>query len=128
MPGNISNEYMLGKISRTDGADKKQPNRQTVGAHKSFGEVLQGIKGEVKFSKHAMERLNQRDLKLSEADLNTISKAFDEAETKGIRDAVVLIGGNLMVASVRNRTIVTALQSQQEQAKIITNIDGAIVL
>lgn len=121
----ISNDALLNRINTASGSPKP---RQVESQHRDFKQVLNELENSVKLSKHAKERLETRNVSLSEKQMNSIAKAMDEAHKKGVRDALIMMDGNCLVASVTNRTIVTAIKPSSEEAKIITNIDAAIVL
>lgn len=97
---------------------------------KSFNEVLDTIKQhqEVKFSKHAMARLEARDIKLNLNDMNRINNALNKANQKGIRETLIFMDNKAFVASVQNKTIITATVDEQLKDSIFTNIDGAVII
>lgn len=83
--------------------------------------------GGVEFSKHALQRLERRRIG---ADANTIRRlegGIDRAAAKGARDAVVLIDDTAFVVSVRNRTVITAVDSAHMRDHVFTNIDSAAI-
>lgn len=125
MSRTVSNDYLLSKINSNPNSQKI---KQAEGTHRDFKQVLEELQIGVKVSRHAKERLETRNVSLTEKQLLSISKAFDKASSKGIRDAVIMMDGNCLVASVTNRTIVTAIKPNSEEANIISNIDAAIVL
>lgn len=83
---------------------------------------------ELKFSKHAMNRLEQRDISLSFEEKGRISKALSIAGNKGIKETLILMDNKIFVASVRNRTIITATLEGQLKESTFTNIDGAVII
>lgn len=83
---------------------------------------------ELKFSKHAMNRLEQRDISLSFEEKGRISKALSIAGNKGIKETLILMDNKIFVASVRNRTIITATVEGQLKESAFTNIDGAVII
>lgn len=105
----------------------QSPQNQPV---KSFEEILRDLQtpSEVTISKHAMERLQSRSVTLSETDLKRVSQAMDQASKKGIKDAVIVLGDNVLIASINNKTIITASKKDDLKEQIITNINGAILL
>lgn len=125
MSARVSNNFILDKISS---GSKKTAFRPEQRPQKAFREVLDSLKGEVKISKHAMQRLEMRNVKLSEEQIKKLGTAMDRAGEKGVKDALIMLDGNALVASVANRTIVTAAKQEDLETRIITNIDGAIVL
>ena len=114
----------------------KKPNKSfgsqvsEVGVKKDFSQVLSeiGKSSGLKFSKHAQERLSNRNIALDAKDINKLDKAFDKAEMKGIRDALILIDGNAFIASVENKTVITAVDKKDLKDNIFTNIDGAVII
>ncbi len=86
------------------------------------------ILGGLKFSKHAQERLLKRDIKLSEDDINKISEAVGKAQTKGAKESLVLMGDLALVVSIKNRTVITAVDGSSLRDNIFTNIDSAIII
>lgn len=97
---------------------------------KSFQEVLDGIskKEEIKFSKHALERLRVRNINLSKTDIGKINGAIEKAEEKGVDEALILMDDKAFIASVKNRTIITAATNEQLKENVFTNIDGAVIV
>ena len=82
----------------------------------------------VRFSKHATQRLEQRRLHLSEADLRSLERATDKAAAKGSREALMMMGGLHLIVSVRDRTVVTAMPAERAGDVVYTNIDSAILV
>jgi flagellar operon protein len=97
----------------------------------SFKEMLAREAGqqEVKLSAHAEKRLHQQKINLSPGDLQNIGRALKMAAAKGSRDSLILYGDLALVASVTNRTVVTALgSSEQNKEQVFTNIDSAVII
>ena len=46
---------------------------------------------------------------------------------KGSRDAVVLLDGSAFVVSVKNKTVITAVDAQSMREHVFTNIDSAVI-
>ena len=82
----------------------------------------------VRFSAHALQRLNARNISLSTNDRSKIIEAIDRAQAKGAKDSLVLVRGAALVVSVTNRTIVTALGREEIHGNVFTNIDSAVVM
>ncbi len=82
----------------------------------------------ISFSKHARERMFSRGVELSETDINKIADAIDKAETKGSKDTLILADDAAFVVSVKDRTIVTALDTNNLKEGVVTAIDSAVIL
>lgn len=101
-----------------------------VGSSTPFAKVLdEKLPGQpVRLSQHAQERLKSRGITLSEADLKKLAGAVDSVAQKGGKDSLIMMGDAALVVSVKNRTVVTAMDRQGMQGNVFTNIDSAMVL
>ena len=106
------------------------PKTGNVPAGEAFGQVLarQQSSGGVKFSAHASERLAQQKITLSETELARIAHAADTAAGKGSRASLFLLDNLGLIVNVKNRTVLTALDSQRMQEGIVTNIDSTVII
>ena len=102
----------------------------SIGKGQSFSEILEQKKiaerGELKFSKHASERLVSRNIDLSESQKERLNHAVKAAEAKGIKESLVMMDNLAFIINVKNNTVVTAVTGGEE--KIFSNIDGAVVV
>ena len=83
-------------------------------------------RGELKFSKHASERLVSRNIDLSESQKERLNQAVKAAEAKGIKESLVMMDNLAFIVNVKNNTVITAVAGGEE--KIFSNIDGAVVV
>ncbi len=81
----------------------------------------------LKFSKHAVMRLKQKDIQLTKAQMTKLTEGIEQADQKGINESLVLMDDVALVVNVKNKTIVTAMD-KTNSAQIFTNIDGAVLL
>lgn len=112
----------------TSGITPAKPAHRPQGGEfaKVWQEAVQ--KQELKFSAHALQRMESRQIKLAAADLDKISAAMAGADRKGARSSLLLYNDLAMVASVRNRTIVTAISGEELKEHVFTNIDSAVII
>ncbi|MRR58604.1 MAG: flagellar protein [Deltaproteobacteria bacterium] len=82
----------------------------------------------VTFSLHAQERLKSRGISLSSTDMERLEGAVDSVAKKGGKDSLVLLGDAALVVSIKNRTVVTALDRVGMQGNVFTNIDSAVIV
>ena len=106
--------------------------RQQIGTGLSFQEVLsrtteQNQVTELKFSKHAAGRLIDRNIELSEAQMERLQEGARNAGQKGIKDSLVIVDELAFIVNVPNKTVVTALDQTEARGNIFTNIDGAVI-
>lgn len=95
----------------------------------SFADVLRGVddKGSVRFSGHALDRLQRRGIQMDESTLARLNGGVARAAAKGSRDSLVLLDDTAFVVSVRNRTVVTAVDREHMREQVFTNIDSAVI-
>ena len=85
-----------------------------------FEETL--VSNELKVSNHARKRLEQRGYALAEQDISNLNTAVDELQERGSQNSLLLYKDLALIASVRNRTIITALNP--DELDTVTNIDS----
>ncbi|MEF9935302.1 MAG: TIGR02530 family flagellar biosynthesis protein [Clostridium sp.] len=90
--------------------------------------VNKALDSNLKISAHASERLQSRNINLSKDDVNSINKAIDKVQNKGAKETLILYNDLALIASVPNRTIITAMDKTSLEEKIFTNIDSAIII
>jgi flagellar operon protein len=93
----------------------------------SFAEVLKQRTDGVQFSGHALERVQRRAIDTSPQTLARLDGAEQRAASKGARESVVLLDGTAFVVSVKNKTVITAVDAQSMREHVFTNIDSAVL-
>jgi flagellar operon protein len=93
----------------------------------SFADVLAQSASAPQFSRHALERLAQRGITLNSATVARVSDGISRAAGKGSRDSVVFVDSTAYVVSVRNNTVITAVDSGHMREHVFTNIDSAVI-
>ena len=110
---------------------KSSDTKQTSKTSEKFNEILgKEIKKEQTFtiSNHAALRLQNRNISFNEADMNKINDGINMAQQKGAKDCLILYKDVAMVASVRNRTIITAVDKENGKGNVFTNLDSVVLL
>jgi flagellar operon protein len=99
-------------------------------ANSPFAQVLdQKLPAQgVKFSQHAQDRLRARNITFSAAELANLEGAVTSVAQKGGKESLVMMGDAALVVSVKNRTVVTALDKAQMRGNVFTNIDSAVII
>lgn len=82
----------------------------------------------LKFSKHAANRLNDRNIALTDAQNIRLENGVKQASEKGITESLVLVDSLAFIVNVPNKTVVTALDQTEANSNIFTNIDGAVII
>lgn len=77
-------------------------------------------------SKHAALRLNE--INFTDEDMKAVEKGFEIAKEKNSKNAVMLYKDTALIASIENRTIITAVNKDRAKDNIFTNIDSVVIL
>lgn len=78
----------------------------------------------INISNHAQKRMEQRGIHFDQTDLSNLNEAFETLNQKGANNSLILYDDLSLIASIKNRTIITA--STTSEMTEVTNIDSAI--
>jgi flagellar operon protein len=114
--------------SRVDRQQQKPVTGQT--SDSPFARVLdQKLPSQgVKFSQHAQDRLRARNITFSATDIANLEGAVNNVAQKGGKESLVMMGDSALVVSIKNRTVVTAMDRVQMKGNVFTNIDSAVII
>ena len=110
-------------ITNTEESVRNKAVKDTPGFDVIFREELEKIK----FSNHALKRLETRNIQLSSEDVNKIQTAVEKAESKGSKDSLVMMNDTVFIVNIPNRTVVTAMPLGGSEENIFTNIDSFVL-
>lgn len=113
-------EQGLAGIGKRQGASPK--TKETT-----FDSKLIEAEG-IRFSRHAAKRLEMRGIVITEKDKERLESAVERMAEKGSRDALIWMKQTALVVSVKNRTVITAVDEDSAKENIFTNIDSAAIL
>ncbi len=106
------------------GEKEKKPSQAD-----SFAQILQNQKvnkeRELKFSRHASERLASRNIDLTGEQKGRLEDAVVKAGAKGIKESLVMVDNMAFIVNIPNNTVITAVNDMEEA--VFTNIDGAVI-
>ena len=107
-----------------------EPRKDSGGG---FGAVLQQElertqQRQVAFSKHAMNRVEERGIEVTPSLLERLSDSVERAEAKGATNILALDQSLAFIVNVPNGRVITALSEEEMKDSIFTNIDGAVFL
>ena len=113
------------------GLDSEDASRQQyspVRIERSWKQKTEDTNSELRFSKHAANRLADRKLSLSDSQLDRLAQGAKKAGEKGIRESLVMVDQLAFIVNVPNNTVITAMDQTQASENIFTNIDGAVIV
>lgn len=103
-----------------------QVNHPKVNVEQGFQEALERAKT-IRFSNHAQNRLQKREISLSDDGLRRLSEAIDQVERRGGHDSLILMDGIAFIVNVQNRLIVTAVDANSRRGGVFTQIDSVVL-
>ena len=137
----LISEYLAlrNQISVTTGSAVGVPSTPEISSQEaksegdSFAQALQQKieekQGGVEFTKHAMQRLTERSIDITEGDtLERLNKGVEIAADKGSVETLVLVDRNAFVVSVKNNKVITTIPQEEMKGNIFTNIDSTVIV
>jgi flagellar operon protein len=104
------------------------PSATRVPGGPAFADVLRTQQPRaVRFSSHALQRVERRGIDVSAETLGRLNDGVDRAAGKGARASVVFVDATAFVVSVPNRTVITAVDRDHMKQQVFTNIDSAVI-
>lgn len=130
----LINEYLQTRgVSVTTGSAVQLPRTEEEIQNSPFARQLAEKLNEqpdgVEFSKHALERIEDRQIDLTENDmLARLNKAVEVAQEKGSNETLVLVDTTAFVVSVKNNKVITTMSEEDMLGNIFTNIDSTVIM
>jgi flagellar operon protein len=81
----------------------------------------------VRFSAHAQQRLAQAAVQLGPQALAKLEAAVDKAGQKGGKESLILLDDLAFIVSIKNRTVITAVDAGRMAESVFTNIDSVVI-
>ncbi|WKY48527.1 TIGR02530 family flagellar biosynthesis protein [Eubacteriaceae bacterium ES3] len=136
MADTINNAYFRMNdaiVRQTERLGSNQNKQATVGKQteeSSFKDLLNEnlSSSTVTFTKHASIRSEQRNIEVNEMDLQKLSEACDQAQEKGINNALIMMKDSAFIVSAQNRRVITVMDKNDMKDKIVNDIDGALFI
>ncbi|NCS87724.1 MAG: flagellar protein [Ignavibacteria bacterium CG2_30_36_16] len=106
--------------------ENQNPFRSKVDSTGAFESVFQRELEKIKFSSHALKRLETRNIQLSKNEMSKIENAVAKAELKGSKDSLVMMDDTVFIINIPNRTVITAMALKGSDENVFTNIDSVV--
>src|SRR5690606_34156036 len=100
-------------IPTSSNSGSKKISNNNLEFHRLLQESLQKKDNNIKISAHAEQRMQERNIKLDQADMENLKEAMNNLEKKGARESLMLYKDMAFIASVRNRTIITTMNNDE---------------
>lgn len=112
----------IGGISNQTPVPQSSPRTTEQANGQSFAEIL-----DLKFSKHAQNRLQARQITLNDEGLARLAAAVDKVEKRGGQESLVLMDDMAFIVNVRERMVVTAMDANKRGEGVFTQIDSVVL-
>lgn len=109
--------------------DTKTSKVQNQTGTASFGDILQTQIDEnhgVNFSKHATQRVLERNIDISDENLMRLNEGIRIASEKNLDDALILVDQNAFIVNIPSNTVITTKDNLQ--GNVFTNINGTVII
>ncbi|WP_294374538.1 TIGR02530 family flagellar biosynthesis protein [uncultured Clostridium sp.] len=120
--------YPVGNFTHIENVQNNKKVQYTKD-NKSFKDVLNDEKSkneDFTVSKHAAQRLNE--INFTEEDMNEIKRGFQIAQDKNSKNTVMIYKDVALIASVENKTLITAVDKERAKDNVFTNVDSVVIL
>lgn len=121
----VQNQYLNQSRQTQEGITKNGLSFQDILTKKTADDAKSG---EVKFSKHAANRLQDRNIELTREQVERLNEGTAKAGAKGINESLVIVDSLAFIVNVPNQTVITAMDQTETDENIFTNIDGAVII
>lgn len=116
----------------TTGTPAPKPNSGvTQEQGRPFSEILaERLKAEsgVSFSKHAIQRVTQRNVDLDEANMERLREGLRLAAEKGLGETLILIDQTAFIVNARANKVITTVNGTDLIGNVFTNIEGTVII
>lgn len=119
----------IGQAQNTENSKNLNKGRITDNKTSSFKDVLNSVvnkEDKINISKHAAQRLNE--INFTDEDMKKVEEGFKIAEEKKSKNSVMIYKDTALIASIENKTIITAVNKERAKDNIFTNIDSVVIL
>lgn len=103
------------------------------GGQNAFGTMLRQQLAEkgrqtVNFSKHALERAEERGIELTPNLMERLSNSVEKAQEKGATNILAFDDSRAFIINIPYGRVITTMSQEEMKENIFTNIDGAVLL
>lgn len=124
----IRMKTIIGNQMQMQHLTPKQPSK--IGGQ-NFDEVLHArmqANSTIEFSKHAMHRVQERNIEMSVDTWQRLQNGVSIAQHKGLKAPLILVDNTAFVVNVDHNKIITTMKEESLRGTVITNIDGTVII
>ncbi len=84
------------------------------------------VKPLLKFSNHALDRMNTRGISFTPEQITKIEQGMQKATGKGAKETLVLTDNSALIVSLKDSMVVTVMDKAMLKENVFTNIDSTV--
>lgn len=130
MVNNVNNSQIQRLGNLQDALKRQQSIAAKTGIAPSFKDLLETkvaqTESGIKFSSHAEKRLQSRDIEFTAQHMQRLGAAVEKARAKGAQETLMVFENFSLIVSVKNNTVITAVDNTAMKENVFTNIDSAV--
>lgn len=107
---------------------QEQQEKQPETSFKALLEQKISEESRIEFSKHAVNRVVERNVDVSSENLERLNEGVRMAEEKGLKEPLILVGTTAYVVNIKNNKVVTVVSDESLNGAVFTNIDGTVMI
>ncbi|HMQ52402.1 MAG TPA: TIGR02530 family flagellar biosynthesis protein [Anaerolineae bacterium] len=127
----MMDKIQLASLQQADFTKATRPAASSTPApDQSFEDALQAQLGRppaVRFSAHAQRRISSRNIEFGREETMRLEEAVEKAAGKGARESLILMDDLALVVSIKNKTVITAVDADSRKDNVFTNIDSVVL-
>ncbi len=112
-------------LPHNDPGIKTQKSSQQNGFVETLNQKTQ--EQAIRFSNHAQKRIQSREIQLSDDGLARLAQAVEKVEKRGGKESLVLMDDLAFIVNVKQRLVVTAIDSNERSEGVFTQIDSVVL-
>ncbi|MEG0304513.1 MAG: TIGR02530 family flagellar biosynthesis protein [Oscillospiraceae bacterium] len=131
------NDFMLNRMARpiitgtppiTQQPTVQKADKEQEGS--SFRNILEAqlAQNGVAFSKHAVNRVIERNINVSGANMERLAQGVEIAKSKGLGDTLILIDRTAFIVNAPAGKVITTVSDEDLKGNVFTNIDGTVII
>ena len=82
----------------------------------------------VNFSRHALERAEERGIELTQTLMEKLADSVEKAQEKGATNILAIDDSRAFIINIPYGRVITMMSQEEMKENIFTNIDGAVLL
>ena len=118
--------YPVGNFQLPNEGVNEKNNHYKSKFNEILNETINKDNEEYALSKHAADRL--KEINFTDTDMKEIAKGFKIAQDKGSKNSVMIYKDVALIASIENKTVITAIEKERAKENVFTNIDSVVIL